>query len=78
MSSSSRPWIDVVALPEKFNMAVTESDLDPKVRKNGHNFLMSVRPLSWACGHGTEVLLWQPKEMSHDFVRGQLGLSHWG
>ena len=29
-----------------FNMAVTESD------KNVHNFLMTVRPLSWACGHG--------------------------
>ena len=33
VSSSSRPWIDVFSLPEKFNMAVTESDLDPKVRK---------------------------------------------
>ena len=33
VSSSPRPWIDVFALPEKFNMAVTESDLDPKVRK---------------------------------------------
>ena len=31
----SRPWIDVhvFALPGKFNMSVTESDLDPKVRK---------------------------------------------
>ena len=27
VSSSPRPWIDVSALPEKFNMAVTESDL---------------------------------------------------
>ena len=33
VSSSPRPWIDVIALPEKFNMAVTESDLDPKVQK---------------------------------------------
>ena len=33
LSSSPRPWIDVFALPEKFSMAVTESDLDPKVRK---------------------------------------------
>ena len=33
VSSTSRPWIDVFALPEKFNMAATESDLDPKVRK---------------------------------------------
>ena len=33
MSSSPRPWIDVFALPKKFNMAVTESDLEHKVRK---------------------------------------------
>ena len=33
MSSSPRTWIDVFALPEKSNMAVTESDPDPKVRK---------------------------------------------
>ena len=33
VSSSLRPWIDVLALPEKINMAVTESDPDPKVRK---------------------------------------------
>ena len=48
---------------------------------------MTVRPLSWACGHGTEMLLilktifdltvpryiqiWQSKKMSHNFVRGQ-------
>ena len=32
-SRSTRPWIDVFALPEKPNMAVTESDPDPKVRK---------------------------------------------
>ena len=25
--------------------------------KNVHNFLLTVRPLSWACGHGTEMLL---------------------
>ena len=59
----------------------------PQGSKNVHNFLMTVRPLSWACGHGTEMLLilkkyfdlivpryiqiWQSKEMSHDFVRGQ-------
>ena len=30
VSSFPRPWIDVFAIPEKFNMAVTESDLDPK------------------------------------------------
>ena len=33
VSSSPRPWIDVFASPEKPNMAVTESDLDPDVRK---------------------------------------------
>ena len=33
VSSSLRPCIDVFALPEKFNMAETESDPDPKVRK---------------------------------------------
>ena len=25
--------------------------------ENDHNFLMTVRPLSWACGHATEMLL---------------------
>ena len=29
----------------------------PQGPKNVHNFLMTVRPLSWACGHGTEMLL---------------------
>ena len=38
-------------------MAVTESDLDPQGPKNGHNFLMTVRKMSWECGHGTEMLL---------------------
>ena len=33
VSSSPRPWMDVSALPEKSNMAVTESDPDPKVQK---------------------------------------------
>ena len=33
MASSTRLWVDVFALPEKSNMAVTESDPDPKVRK---------------------------------------------
>ena len=27
-------WIDVFSLPQKINMGVTESDLDPDVRKN--------------------------------------------
>ena len=29
----------------------------PQGPKNAHNFLMTVRPLIWACGHGTEMLL---------------------
>ena len=29
----------------------------PQGPKNVHNFLLTVRPLSWACGHGTEMLL---------------------
>ena len=60
----------------------------PQGPKNVQNCLMTVRPVSWACGHGTEMLLvlkntffdlitpqyfliWQSKEMSHHFVRGQ-------
>ena len=71
----------------------------PRGPKNVHNFLITVRLLSWACGHETEMLLilkktifdltmpryfpiWQFKEMSHDFVRGQsmakTCFSHWG
>ena len=38
VSSSLRPWIDVFALPEKLNMAVTESNADPKVRKMSITF----------------------------------------
>ena len=33
VSSSARQWIDVLALTENSNMAVTENDPDPKVRK---------------------------------------------
>ena len=29
----------------------------PQGPKNVHNFSLTVRPLSWACGHGTEMLL---------------------
>ena len=29
----------------------------PQGLKNVQNFLLNVRPLSWACGHGTEMLL---------------------
>ena len=57
VSSSPRPWIDVFALLEKNNIAVTDSEPDPKVRKMSIFFLMAVRPLSWACVHGTEMLL---------------------
>ena len=38
VSPSPRPWIDVFASPEKFNMAVTESDPDAKVRKMSITF----------------------------------------
>ena len=38
VSSSPGPWIDVFALPDKFNLAVTESDLDPQVRKMSITF----------------------------------------
>ena len=51
VSSSPRLWLDVFALPEKSNMAVTPRSENP------HNFSMTVRPLSLACGNGTEMLL---------------------
>ena len=38
VSSSPRPWIDVFVLPEKSNMAVTESDPDLKVWKMSITF----------------------------------------
>ena len=38
VSSSPRPWIGVFALPEKSNMAVIESDFDPKDRKMSITF----------------------------------------
>ena len=38
VSPSPKPWIDVFAISEKFNMAVTESGLDPKVRKMSITF----------------------------------------
>ena len=38
LSSSPRPWMDVFALPEKSNMAGTESDPDPKVRNMSITF----------------------------------------
>ena len=42
VSSSPRPWMDVFALPEKSNMAVTESDPHPKVQKMSITF-------KWLC-----------------------------
>ena len=42
VSSSPKPWIDVFAISEKFYMAVTQSDLNPKVRKMS----ITLRPLS--------------------------------
>ena len=41
VSSSSRPWMDVLALPEKSNMAVTESHPDPSIfsKEMSHNFV---------------------------------------
>ena len=53
VSSSPRPWVDVFALPEKSNMAVTESDPDPKVRKMSVTFNdratseLSMRAWNW-------------------------------
>ena len=32
--------------------------------ENFHNFLMTVRPLCWACGHGTEMLLLLKKNLT--------------
>ena len=67
VSSSPRPWIDVFALPEKCNMAVTERDLDPKVRL--HNFVMTVRAVSWACGHVTEMsLILRKNYFGHEYL----------
>ena len=46
VAPSPMPWMDVFAIREIFNMAVTESGLDPQGPKNVLNFLMTVRPLS--------------------------------
>ena len=48
------PW---QPLREKCIMAVTESSLDSMVREMSITTLMTVQPLSYACGHGTEMLL---------------------
>ena len=83
-------------------MAVNESNPDPKVRKNVHNFLMTVavcatselsmRVWNWNITDFKKTIfdliiqryiqIWQSKEMSHDFVRGQSVAEtcswHWG
>ena len=71
-SSSPRPWNDIFDLSEKFNMTVTQNDLDPKVQKNGHNFLMTVRAVSWACRRVTKVLLILKKTVFDLNIRGQV------
>ena len=42
-------------------MAVTESDLRPQGLKNVHNFLMTVRKMSWACDIVAKMLLIRKK-----------------
>ena len=86
VSFSPRPWIDVFDLPEKSNMAVTESDPDRMVRKMSITFLMtselSMRAWNWNVTDSKKTIfdliifqryfpIWQSKEMSHDFVGGQ-------
>ena len=38
-----------------------------------HNFLMTVRPVSWVCGHGTIMLLILKKLFRPDDSKGSLG-----
>ena len=54
VSSSPMPWMDIFALPEKWQWLRA---IPTPRSENVHNFLMTVRPLNWACGHGTELLL---------------------
>ena len=64
------------------NTVVTDSDFDPKVRKNAHTFWMMLPQMSWAYDHVTELWLilinllptwligakiYPPKGMSHVF-----------
>ena len=87
VSSSPRPWMDVFALPEKSNMAVTERDPDPKVWKSPWlvddcaTSELSMRAWNWNVTDSKKPYfwpdyspifpIWQSKEMSHDFVRSQ-------
>ena len=57
VSSSPRPWIDVFVFPEKIQHGGDWERSRPQGPKNVHSFLMTVRSLSWACGHRTEMLL---------------------
>ena len=86
------------ALPEQSNMAVTESDPDPKVRKISITFNdcvtseLSMRAWNWNVTDSKKTIfdlitpryfpIWQSKEMTRDFVRGQSVaencFSHWG
>ena len=43
--------------PEKKFFKMTDSDLDPKVRKNVHNLLMTVQKMGWSCDLVAEMLL---------------------
>ena len=52
-------------------MAVTERSR-PQGRQNVHNFLLTVRPVSWACGHVTETLLILKKTIFDLFLRVQV------
>ena len=54
-SSSPRPWIDL--LYPKNPRWRWQRAIPPQGPKNVYNFLMTVRPLSWAWGHRTEMLL---------------------
>ena len=59
-SSSPRPWIAVFVLPRKSNVFQHGGDWErsrPQGTKNVHSFLMTVRNMSWACGHVIDILL---------------------
>ena len=96
VSFSARPWLDVFALPEKSNKALPESDPDPKVWKmsitfywlcdlwaeHGVEMLLILKITIFDLITPLYFPIWQSKEMSHNFVRGQsvaeTCFSHWG
>ena len=53
-------------------MAVNESDLKSKIRKNVHNFFMSLLKMNWASDHVAEILLIVIKPPSDLISRGQV------